>query len=332
MDFMKLAEMSLRGEALLEEECLEVLQCPAERILELLQAAYAVRRRYFGNRVVLHMLLNAKSGLCSEDCSYCSQSAVSQAPIEKYPLMEEEKIVQGAREAKSARAKRFCIVTSGAAPREAELDRLCSSAGRIKSEVGIEICTSLGFVTEEAARRLRQAGVNRYNHNINTSERHYSSVCSTHSYADRVQALKNARAAGLELCCGVLLGMGETDRDVIDSAFALRAVKPDSIPVNFLHPIDGTPLGRLETLSPHRCLAMLCLVRLLNPSTEIRAAGGREFRLRSLQPLALYPANSIFVSGYLTTGGQSPEEAWKMIEDAGFEVEQEAVQEVGAAL
>ncbi len=332
MDYLGLAEKSLRGETLGRDECLAVLDCTDERILELLQAAFVVRRKHFGKKVVLHMLLNAKSGLCSEDCSYCSQSAVSRAPIEKYAMLEEEKIVRGAHEAKSAKARRYCIVTSGAAPGAVELDRLCRAVNRIKKEVGIDICTSLGYLTDDAARKLRQAGVNRYNHNINTSQRYYSSICSTHSYADRIEALRNARNAGLELCCGVLLGMGESQQDIIDAAMALREVKPDSIPVNFLHPVEGTPLGDQDSVSPVRCLAMLCLMRFLNPSTEIRAAGGREFRLKSLQPLALYPANSIFVSGYLTTTGQSPEEAWRMIEDMGFEVEQEAVEEVGAAL
>lgn len=332
MDFMKLAAKSLDGEALSRSECLEVLNCPEDRILELLQAAFKVRSRYFGRKVVLHMLLNAKSGLCSEDCSYCSQSAQSKAPIEKYPLMEEDRIVQGAREAVSAKARRFCIVTSGASPSAKELDRLCDAVGRIKKEVGIDICTSLGYLTEEAALKLKNAGVNRYNHNINTSSRYYSSICRTHTFGDRLEALRNARKAGLELCCGVLLGMGETEHDVIDAAMELRQVTPDSIPVNFLHPIEGTPLADQAEMSPVKCLAMLCLVRLLNPSTEIRAAGGREYRLRSLQPLALYPANSLFVSGYLTTGGQTPQDAWKMIEDMGFEVEQEAVEEIGASL
>lgn len=338
MDYEDLAQKSLDGQELTHEECRQVLRCPQEHMLELLQAAYRVRREYFGNRVLLHMLLNAKSGLCSEDCAYCSQSAVSRAPIDRYPLLDEDRIVGGARAALAARARRFCIVTSGAAPSEEEIGRLCAAAGRIKSEVGIDICTSLGYLTAGAARSLKAAGVNRYNHNINTSERHYAKICSTHSFGDRMESLRNARGAGLELCCGVLFGMGESEDDVIEAAKTLRKVKPDSIPVNFLHPVDGTPLGEAGAasqgvaLTPLRCLALLSLVRLLNPSTEIRAAGGREHNLRSLQPLALYPANSLFVSGYLTTSGQSPQEAWSMIEDAGFQVQQESVAEAGTSL
>jgi biotin synthase len=194
--------------------------------------------------------------------------------------------------------------------------------------VGIEICTSLGFLTEEAARALKEAGVDRYNHNLNTSERFYPQICTTHTYQDRLQTLRNARAAGLELCCGAIFGMGESEEDIIDIAFALREAAADSIPINFLHPIPGTPLEKVNYLTPLRCLAILCLLRFLNPRTEIRVAGGREFHLRSLQPLALYPANSIFVAGYLTTSGQAPEEAWRMIADMGFEVEQERTMEV----
>ncbi|MEW5813741.1 MAG: biotin synthase BioB [Actinomycetota bacterium] len=340
MDYQKLAEIALEGRVLEREQCHAVLGCSEDRILELLQAAFRVRERYFGRRVTLHLLINAKSGLCSEDCSYCSQSAVSQAAVEKYPLLDEEKVLGGARAARAAKAKRYCIVTSGYTLAPSELERLCRVAGRIKREVGIELCVSPGFLTEEAARRLKQAGVDRYNHNLNTSERYYSRICTTHGYQDRVRALQYGRGAGLELCCGVLFGMGESDDDIVDACLALRELGPDSIPVNFLHPIAGTPsfdglrtpLEGMAPFTPVRCLAILSLVRFLNPSTEVRVAGGREHNLRSLQPLALYPANSIFVSGYLTTSGQSPQEAWQMIADMGFEVEQEAVGEAGVRL
>jgi biotin synthase len=198
----------------------------------------------------------------------------------------------------------------------------------IKKEIGIDICTSLGFITEEEALALKNAGVNRYNHNLNASERFYPNICSTHSFQDRVQTLRNARAAGLELCCGALFGMGERDEDIIDTLLALREIKPDSIPINFFNPIKGTPLENTYYLTPLKCLKILCLTRFLNPRIEVRAAGGREYHLRSLQPLTLYPVNSLFVSGYLTTTGQTPEEAWKMIEDMGFDVEEERSVEV----
>ncbi|MDD5093678.1 MAG: biotin synthase BioB, partial [Dehalococcoidia bacterium] len=305
-------------------------RCPSDNILELLNAAFRVRERYFGKRVIIQLLINAKSGLCSEDCAYCSQSAVSEATIEKYPLLDEDIIIKGAHTAKSSHARRYCIVTSGYAPSKQDVDRLCRVVRNIKKEVDIEICNSLGHLSEETALKLKEAGVDRYNHNLNTAERLYPQICTTHSYSDRIQTLQNARAAGLELCCGALFGMGETDDDIIDIALALRDVKASSIPVNFLNPIPGTALEKIKTLNPIKCLSILCLMRFLNPSTEIRIAGGREFHLRSLQPLGLYPANSIFVSGYLTTEGQSPDEAVQMITDMGFEIEPEAIQKIRA--
>jgi len=323
-----LADKALNDQPLTQEECLEVLQTSEEDILLLLNAAYTVRKTYFGKKVYLHMLLNAKSGLCSEDCSYCSQSKVSSAEIEKYPLLDEKAILDGAYAAQEARAKRYCIVSSGRAPSQKELEKIRAAVKRIKKEIDIDICTSLGFINEEEALALREAGVNRYNHNLNTSERFYTSICSSHSFQDRVQTLRHAQAAGLELCCGTLFGMGESDEDVIATLFTLRNLAPDSIPINFFNPIEGTPLEHVNYLTSLKCLNILCLARFLNPKTEIRPAGGREYHLRSLQPLVLYPANSLFVSGYLTTPGQTPEEAWKMIEDMGFEVEEERSIEV----
>lgn len=332
MNYQDLTERALQGLPLNREQCYAVLHCPEDRLLELLQAAFRVREKYFGRKVILHLLINAKSGICPEDCTYCSQSAISQAAVEKYPLLDEEKILKGAFAAKAAQAKRYCIVTSGRAPTRREMERLCRVVSRIKQEVNLEICTSLGFLSEEAARSLQEAGVDRYNHNLNTSERFYPQICTTHTYQDRLRTVQNARKAGLKLCCGALFGMGESEDDIVDLSFALREVEPDSIPINFLHPISGTSLEKVNYLSPLKCLVILSLVRFLNPHREIRVAGGREFHLRSLQPLALYPANSIFVSGYLTTGGQTPQEAWQMVADMGFVVEQEAIEEVPVRL
>jgi len=332
MDYQGLAEKALQGFPLTKEDCYLVLRSSAQKILDLLQAAFKVRERYFGKRVILHQLINAKSGLCTEDCTYCSQSAISKALIEKYPLIGDEEILKGANLAKAASAKRYCIVTSGHVPLKEDLNCLCRIVRRIKEEINIEICTSLGSLSEEDARNLREAGVDRYNHNLNTSERFYPRICTTHSYRDRIVTLENARKAGLQLCCGALFGMGESEDDIIDLSFALRKVRPDSIPVNFLNPIPGTPMEGTNELSPLKCLSILSLIRLINPDREIRVAGGREFHLRSLQPLALYPANSIFVSGYLTTSGQTPQEAQEMITDMGFTVEREIVEEVGASL
>ncbi len=325
LDFQALANKAIAGETLSQEECQSVLRCPDEALLELLAATYRVRQRFCGNRVHLHMLINAKSGLCPEDCHYCSQSAVSSAEIEKYPLVAVDHLIAGARKAKEARSRRYCIVLSGRGATDHEVDYLADAVRRIKSEVDIGICCSVGLLTEERARRLREAGVEQLNHNLNTSERYYPEICTTHTYQDRMNTLLAARSAGLNLCTGAIFGQGETEDDVVDVALALRELQPQSIPVNFLLAIPGTPFGDLnevDVLTPSRCLRILCLMRLLNPAQEIRVSAGREAHLRGMQPLALYAANSVFVSGYLTTPGQDYRETWQMIHDLGFEIEE----------
>ena len=332
MNFYKIAEKVLTGTSLTGYECLDILNCPKENILALLHAAFQVRNKFFGTTVYLHMLINAKSGLCSEDCSYCSQSKVADAEIMKYPLVSSETILSGARSAEHDGAKRYCIVTSGRTLGSTELQKICDTVKVIKQEMNIEICTSLGLLTKKEAVELKKAGVDRYNHNLNISEQNYSNICSTHSFRERIETLQNARSAGMELCCGAIFGTGESQQDIIDTALALKELSPDSIPVNFLNPIPGTPLEHAKNLTPVKCLSILCLMRFLNPETEIRIAGGREHNLRSLQSLSLYPANSIFISDYLTTPGQTVEEVRKMVEDMGFEVEEERSREINASI
>lgn len=321
MDFDQLAEKSLQGITLEREEMQAVLNAPDERLPELLSAAFKVRHHYFGKRVQIHMLMNAKSGLCPEDCHYCSQSSVSDAPIDRYPMLSREKLLEGAMKAKAAGAVRYCMVNSGRGPTWKEIHEMADVVREIKSKVPINICCSLGLMDDEKAKVLKEAGVERINHNLNTSERHHPNICTTHTYKDRVETVKNVKSAGLSSCCGGIIGMGETDEDIIDLALSLREMGVDSIPVNFLHSIPGTPFEERKQLTPQRCLKTLCLFRFINPSKEIRVAGGREVNLRSLQPLSLYPANSIFVNGYLTTPGQQATEAHRMIEDLGFEIE-----------
>ena len=213
------------------------------------------------------------------------------------------------------------MVRSGRGPVDEEIEHFCQVTREIKQELSLEICLCLGLLNETQARKLKEAGVGWVNHNLNTSERYHPEICSTHTYQDRVETVRNVRNAGLMTCSGGIVGMGETDEDVLDLAFACREMRMDSIPVNFLHPIKGTPMEGFQHLTPMRCLKILCLFRFLNPASEIRAAGGREVNLRSFQAMSLYPANSIFVEGYLTTPGQEADEALKMITDMGFEIE-----------
>lgn len=330
VDYQEFANKAFRDELLNRSECQTVLNTPDDDLLALLQAAFTVRSRYFGKTVRLQMLQNAKSGACQEDCHYCSQSAVSTAQIERYNLLPQEQMIEGARRAAASKAQRYCIVISGRSPLDREIDEIAGAVRAVKQEIPIQICCSLGLMNEAQARRLKAAGVDRINHNLNTSEAYHASICTTHTFQDRLRTIRNARVAGLEICSGGIVGMGEKDEDLIDLAMALRDVKPDSIPVNTLHPVAGTPLEHCDQLTPQRCLKVLCLFRFLHPRTEIRIAGGREHNLRSLQPLALYPADSVFVNGYLTTPGQPAPEVWGMIKDLGFTIEVDYQQPVAS--
>lgn len=316
----ELAGCVLDGQNLTRPEASEVLECPDDELLDLLAATFRVRQRHFGRKVHLYFLKNAKSGLCPEDCGYCSQSVVSEAPIPKYPLLNEGKLMEGARQAVEAQARTYCIVASGRGPSDREVEHVARAVEKIKAEHGLHICCCLGLLRPEQALRLKQAGVDRINHNLNTSRRFYDEICTTHSFEDRLETLRTARDAGLELCSGLIVGMGEEAADVVDVALELRELGVHSIPINFLHAIDGTPLEKVERLNPRYCLKTLCLFRLTNPATELRISGGREVNLRSMQAMALYAANSMFVSDYLTTKGQTPSEDFQMVEDLGFEI------------
>ncbi len=315
-----LADRVLSDGSITREEARSVLASPDVELLDLLAAAYRVRHQAFGNTVQLFFLMNAKSGLCPEDCGYCSQSKVSEAEIPKYNLLSAPKLMEAARLAAERQSKTFCIVISARGPTQREIDFVCEITPRIKQEYGLNVCACLGLLSPEQAHRLAAAGVDKVNHNLNTSERYYGEVCSTHTYADRVATLAACRSAGLELCSGGIMGMGESADDLVDMAFELKELRVESIPLNFLNSIDGTPLEHVDRLTPRDCLRGLAMMRLVNPTAEIRIAGGREIHLGSLQPLGLYAANSIFVGDYLTTKGHLPEADYKMIEDMGFTI------------
>jgi biotin synthase len=315
-----LAERVLAGGELDRAEARAVLESDDADLLDLLAAAWRVRHRHFGTTVQLFFLMNAKSGLCPEDCGYCSQSKVSEAEIPRYNLLSEPKLLDAARLAAERQSKTFCIVISARGPTQREIDFVCQVTPKIKAAHGLNVCACLGLLAPEQARQLAAAGVDKVNHNLNTSERHYGEVCTTHTYADRMATLAACRAAGLALCSGGIMGMGESHDDLVDMAFALREMRVESIPLNFLNAIDGTPLEGVSRLTPRDCLRGLAMMRLVNPAAEIRIAGGRELHLGSLQALGLYAANSIFVGDYLTTKGQLPEADYKMIEELGFTI------------
>jgi biotin synthase len=321
-DWEELADIALAGRELSHEQALAVLRSDDDELLALLHAAFRVRRATFGRLVKLNMLINAKSGICPEDCGYCSQSIRSTAEIPKYSMLSRDVLVEGAHEAWSRKAATYCIVASGRRPSKRELAEVTAAVRAIKAELPMKICACLGLLSDEDANALREAGVDRYNHNLNTAASHHARITTTHSYDDRVATVEAVKRAGISPCSGCIVGMHESDEQVVEVALALRALDADSIPVNFLHAVPGTPLEGTHELNPRRCLRVLALFRLVCPEKEIRVAGGREVNLRSLQPLALYPANAIFIGDYLTTEGQSAADDYRMLEDLGFEIEE----------
>ncbi|MBE7342667.1 biotin synthase BioB [Staphylococcus haemolyticus] len=318
---LNLAERILNQDVLSKEEALALFEDETIDTFELLNEAYIIRKHFFGKKVKLNMILNAKSGICPEDCGYCGQS-VKMKEKQRYALVEPDKIKAGAQVATENHIGTYCIVMSGRGPTNREVDHICETVHDIKAlHPQLKICACLGLTNEAQAEKLKEAGVDRYNHNLNTSERYHSEVVTTHTYEDRVRTVEIMKANHISPCSGVICGMGETNEDIIDMAFALKEIDADSIPINFLHPIKGTKFGGLDLLSPMKCLRIIAMFRLINPSKEIRIAGGREVHLRSLQAISLKVANSIFVGDYLITGGQPNELDYQMIEDLGFEID-----------
>lgn len=321
MKWLNLAERVIDGYELTREEALDILNTHDDELLLLLHGAFQIRKHYFGKEVKLNMIMNTKSGLCPEDCGYCSQSSVSSAPIKKYKMLDKETIIEGAKQAANLNVGTYCIVASGRGPSDKELDHVIEAVKDIKQQYGLKICACLGILKPGQAEKLKEAGVDRYNHNINTSKNHHEQITSTHTYDDRVKTVENVKAAGISPCSGVIVGMKEQKEDVVEMAFSLKELDADSIPVNFLHAIEGTPLEGTDMLDPRYCLKVLALFRYVNPTKEIRISGGREVNLRSLQPLGLYAANSIFVGDYLTTAGQESTKDHEMLKDLGFEID-----------
>lgn len=317
-----LADQCLDGLPITRPQALAVLATTDADLLEVVAAAARVRRAHFGNRVKLNYLVNMKSGLCGEDCSYCSQRRGSQAGTLTYNWVAPEEAAAEAARAAARGARRVCLVASGRGPSERDLDRVADTVSTIRSQLPeLEICVCIGILRPGQAERVKQAGAFAYNHNLNTAPSFYGNICSTHTFEERAQTARGAAEAGLSLCSGGIVGMGESDDQLVDMAFSLRELRPESVPVNFLMPFAGTPLAGRPGPTPGRCLRVLALFRFVFPSAEVRIGGGREMHLRSLQPLGLHIANSIFLGDYLTSEGAAGEEDLRMIADAGLVVE-----------
>lgn len=327
--YTELTTNSLQGEVLSDAHCEAILTGSDVELLPLLDAAYQVRKTYFENEVQLHILNNAQNGYCPEDCGYCAQASSATTEIEAYPLKPDAEILEEAKRAYESGAYRYCLVMSGRGPSPKRVSHLAELIQTVKARYPIEVCLSAGLIDIESAHLLKTAGLDRLNHNLNTSEAHYPNICSTHTYQDRMETLQAAQRVGLSCCSGVIVGMGEGTDDLIKVAKALRQLEVASLPVNFFLPITGTQLSEFDTetqrrasttLTPEYCLRVLCLYRFLNPRAEIRVAAGREHHLRSMEVMALYPANSMFIEGYLNAEGSAASRTLEMIRDAGFTV------------
>ena len=313
------AEKVLKGGEISREEAIELINVPDQDTMLLLAMADRIRQRFNGDEVDVCAIVNARSGRCPENCKFCAQSAHYHTGVTEYPLLSVEELVEAAKKAKAAGAVRFSIVTSGRGQSKADdFENILQALTRIKKEVGIEICTSLGILTPEQANKLKEVGVTRYHANIETAPSHFPDICSTHSYEDKMSTIQAAKDAGIRVCSGGILGLNETPEQRVEMAFELKRLNIDSIPLNLLNQIEGTPFENNKSLTALEILRAFAVFRFILPKALIRTAGGREVNLRDLQALALNGGmNGIMVGGYLTTGGRRPEDDKTMLKDLG---------------
>lgn len=307
------------------EDALKILNTPDEEMDQLIAEAEKLRRKYKGDNVGIHILTNARSGNCSQDCAYCAQSYRSNADIDKYRWVSDEKLFKDNDFVNKNHLARHCIGLSGMKFTDDEILELAERIKTMKA-TGTHLCCSIGFLTEKQAKILKDAGLDRINHNLNTSRSYYSHICSTHTFDQRVKNIKMLQSIGFEICSGGIIGMGESKEDIVDMLLELKEINPEAIPINFLLPIKGTPFENVDTsiLTPNYCLKVLCLARLLVPQADIRCAAGREIYFKGDEKRLLSVVNSIFASGYLTEDGQGIKDTIKAITDAGFTYEIES--------
>lgn len=312
---------------LTREEAIEILNTPDDKLEELIKRAEVLRRKYKGNHVSIHILTNARSGNCSQDCSYCAQSNRSKADIDEYKWVSDEKLYADNDFVNEHNLSRHCIGLSGMQFTDEEIEELAKKIRKMKED-GTHLCCSIGFLTEKQALILKEAGLDRINHNLNSSQNYYHNICSTHTFEQRVANIKMLQELGFEICSGGIIGMGESKEDVVDMLLELREIQPEALPINFLLPIPGTPLANadLSVLTTAYCMKVLCLARLLVPQSDIRCAAGREVYFKGEEKDLLRVIDSIFASGYLTAGGQGIKDTIQAIENAGFTYEIESAE------
>jgi len=296
-------------------------QVSGDDLFELFIAANRLRARHRGRRVDLCSIVNAKSGACPEDCSFCAQSVHSRTGVKVYPLLKKDEIMRAVQSAMDNGARRFCIVTSGRRPSEGEFRRICDYISEIR-KIGLLPCATLGIITVYELKMLKDAGLERYHHNLETSEAFFNEICTTHTYQQKLETIGSAKSLGLSVCSGGIFGMGESWDDRIDMAFALRGIGADSVPINFFTPIAGTPLAEKKgLLDPLEALKIIAIYRLIMPDREIRICGGRPLTLRDLNSyIFMAGADGMLIGNYLTTPGRKPSEDIQMIQDIGLEI------------
>ncbi|GBD38581.1 Biotin synthase [bacterium HR37] len=298
------------------EEALSLTELPREQVPDLIALARKVTLKYRGDGVFLRSIISARTGNCPEDCAFCSQSAHYDTGIKTHPFMATEKILMAAKQAEKLGAMDFCIVISGRGPTPKVFRKVLEAVDLLRKETNLKIGCSLGELTEEQAFALKEHGVWRYNHNLETCRSYFPRICTTHTYEDRLRTAKLVKKAGMQLCSGGILGMGESVRQRIEFAFELKELDPSWVPINFLNPRPGTPLGHLPLVSPFEAVKTIAIFRLILPDKIIMAAGGREVTLRDLQAMGLLAgANAMILGNYLTTLGRSPEEDLRMLDD-----------------
>lgn len=311
-------EKIIKGRYLSKKDAFSLSEVSGSQIFDLFTSANRIRNHFKGIKVNLCSIVNAKSGLCSEDCSFCAQSSKSTAKIEVYPLLSKETIIQKAKEAKESGAKRFSLVTSGRKVSDRELFVLADMISEIK-KIRIIPCASLGMLTERELSILKSAGLERYHHNLETSEKFFPKICKTHRYTDKLKTIHAVKSIGLSICSGGIFGMGETWQDRIDMAFLLKDLDVDSVPINFFIPIKGTALENRDLLHPFEALKIVSLYRFILPEKEIRICGGRMQVLGEFNSMVFFSgADSLLTGNYLTTSGRNYEDDFRLIKAYGL--------------
>ena len=301
-----------------KEYALELSRAAGLDIFKLFYLANFTRVKSRGNKVDLCSIVNAKFGACPEDCSFCAQSVHSRTDVKAYPLITEEKILEAAVSAKKFGAKRFCVVTSGRKVSGKEIENICSFVSNIKN-LGLLPCATLGMLSLSELEMLKEAGLHRYHHNLETSEAFFKEICTTHTFREKIKVIEAAKSLSLSVCSGGIFGIGESWEDRIDMAFALKDLRVNSVPINFITPVYGTPLGDTELLNPMEALKIISIYRLILPESEIRICGGRPNTLRDLNSyIFMAGADGLLIGNYLTTSGRYPEDDLQMIKDMGL--------------